>query len=257
MQIGVELIGNDYDFMQTSAFPLFISTAIRWLAGVEPIEPFAVAGERSVHAGQFALAGSDYAPPRAGRYPGPEWNREFEVSLAAVGLAGRRRPGPGDPIDRRRALAGLFAWCILAALLLVGGEWWLFQKESHSMNLVFVTPSWLWLLLLVPLFWFLPHRATNRWHAAIRSALATLLILALARPGPAHGSGAIPTRCSSGTGRKVSARRPPPRSRAWLERLPDTSRARVVTLDGSRDAAAGCGRARAAAARTARRWAAP
>ena len=50
------------------------------------------------------------------------------------------------------------------------------------MNLVFVASSWLWLLLLVPLFWFLPHRATNRWHAAIRSALVTLLILALARP---------------------------------------------------------------------------
>ena len=51
------------------------------------------------------------------------------------------------------------------------------------MNLVFVQPFWLWLLLVVPLFWFLPHRATNRTHAAIRSVLASLLIFALARPG--------------------------------------------------------------------------
>ena len=42
------------------------------------------------------------------------------------------------------------------------------------MNLVFVIPSWLWLLCLVPLFWFLPQRAVNRRHAAIRSCVVIL-----------------------------------------------------------------------------------
>ena len=51
------------------------------------------------------------------------------------------------------------------------------------MNLVFAESSWLWLLLLVPLFWFLPRRAGDWRHAAIRSALVALLVLALARPG--------------------------------------------------------------------------
>ncbi len=50
------------------------------------------------------------------------------------------------------------------------------------MNLVFVQSSWLWLLLVVPFFWFLPRRASHWKHAAIRSAVALLLILALARP---------------------------------------------------------------------------
>ena len=51
------------------------------------------------------------------------------------------------------------------------------------MNLVFVQSSWLWLLLVVPLFWFLPRRASHWKHAAIRSTVAILLMLALARPG--------------------------------------------------------------------------
>ena len=85
--------------MQTSAFPLFMSTAIRWLAGVESVEPFAIAGERSVHPGQFAIAGSDYAPPRAGRYPGRN-GEEIEVSLAAIGSPAGDALVPSDPINR-------------------------------------------------------------------------------------------------------------------------------------------------------------
>ena len=99
------------------------------------------------------------------------------------------------------------------------------------MTLVFVESSWLWLLLLVPLFWFLPRRATNRWHAAIRSAVAILLILALARP-------AIPTdlddsyqvliwdRSESVDATTTAA------AESWAKSLPDSSRMRVVTLGG-------------------------
>lgn len=127
VQIGVELIGDDYDFLQSSAFPLFVSTAIRWLAGVEAVEPFAIAGERSAHAGHFILAGGDYAPPRAGRYLNRD-GRELEVALAAV------RSPHSDALKQvtRSTAAGrgpsLVTWCILIALVLVGGEWWLFQK---------------------------------------------------------------------------------------------------------------------------------
>jgi hypothetical protein len=127
VQIGVELIGNDCDFMQTSAFPLFLSASIRWLAGVEQVEPFAVAGERSAHAGQFTLAGSDYAPPRAGPFANRNGD-EIEVALPAV------KPPERDALKQvarstdRRPWPGVFTCCILLALLLVGGEWWAFQK---------------------------------------------------------------------------------------------------------------------------------
>jgi hypothetical protein len=127
VQIGVELIGMDYDFVQTSAFPLFVSTAIRWLAGVAPIEPFAVAGERSVHAGQFTVAGSDYAPPRSGRYQGRDEN-QIELSLAAIGSPQSDALTPVARSTEAGPWPGVFAGCILIVLLLVGGEWWLFQK---------------------------------------------------------------------------------------------------------------------------------
>jgi hypothetical protein len=128
VQIGVELIGDDYDFMQTSAFPLFLSTALRWLGGVEAPEPFAVAGERSVHPGRFAIAGSDYAPPRAGHDQDRD-GRKIELSLAAVEAPQADALNPVTRATDDGVWPGLFAWCILAALLLVAGEWWLFQKS--------------------------------------------------------------------------------------------------------------------------------
>jgi hypothetical protein len=128
VQIGIELVGSNYDFMQTSAFPLFVSTAIRWLAQVDPVEPFAVAGERLVHSGSLTIAGSEMKPPRAGRYPVQD-GKELEVFLAAV-----KSPGidPLKPVTRSteaRQWPGIFTWCLLAALVLAAGEWWLFQKS--------------------------------------------------------------------------------------------------------------------------------
>jgi hypothetical protein len=128
VQVGVELIGDDYDFMQTSAFPLFMSTAIRWLAEMEPLEPFAMAGEPSVHPGRFAIAGSDFAPPRSGSYQ-DRYGKNTEVSLAAVS------PLPTDalpPVTQSRDSGywpNLFTWLILIALVLVACEWCLFQKS--------------------------------------------------------------------------------------------------------------------------------
>ena len=101
------------------------------------------------------------------------------------------------------------------------------------MTLVLVNSSWLWLLLLVPLFWFLPHRATNRGHAAIRSVVVTLLILALARPAlltsqndPYH---VIVWDRSESVGRDTTAA-----VGGFVESLFDPSRIRVVTLNGAR-----------------------
>jgi len=127
VQIGVELLGKDCDFPQTSAFPLFVSAAIRWLAGVEAFEPFAVAGERSARVGRFSLAGSDYALPRAGRHLDAQ-GRPVEVSVPAV------RSPQGDVLDPVAGLTGAgfrpgpVTLCILVALLLLSVEWWLFQK---------------------------------------------------------------------------------------------------------------------------------
>jgi hypothetical protein len=102
------------------------------------------------------------------------------------------------------------------------------------MNFVFVAPSWLWLLLLVPLFWFLPYRATDRGHAAIRSALAILLILALARPALLTDQNDSYQVLVWDQSASVSS----PTTTAvegWVARLPDNSRARIVTLGSPKD----------------------
>jgi len=128
VQIGRELISDEYDFVQSSAFPLFLSTAIRWLSGVDPVEPFSVAGERSVRGGgRLALVGSEYAPPRAGTHSDRD-GKALEVALPAVRLPEGRALKEVTGLTGARRRSNLVTWCILAAILLVGGEWWLFQK---------------------------------------------------------------------------------------------------------------------------------
>ena len=101
------------------------------------------------------------------------------------------------------------------------------------MNLVFVESPWLWLLLLVPLLWFFPRRAVNRWHGTIRSVLVILLVLALARPALLTDQDdsyqVIVWDRSESVGAAATAA-----VEGLLERLPGDSRVRVVTLDGAR-----------------------
>jgi hypothetical protein len=127
VQIGIELIGSDYDFLQSSAFPLFLSSAIRWLARVEPIEPFVVAGEQSAHVGRFTLVGSDYAPPRAG--PHLDQNgKAFEVSLKAVQRLENQAINQVTRSTANKRWPYIGTGCLLLALILIGAEWWLYQK---------------------------------------------------------------------------------------------------------------------------------
>jgi len=43
-------------------------------------------------------------------------------------------------------------------------------------------PEFLWLLVLVPVVWFWPRRTADPWHALLRTAVLSLVILALAQP---------------------------------------------------------------------------
>ena len=127
VQIGIELIGSDYDFLQSSAFPLFFSTTIHWLAGVQPIAPFAVAGERSTQVGQFSLAGSDYAPPRAERHLDRN-GKALEVSLSAVQLSENQAINQTTHSTNDKRWPSIITVCLLLAFFLIGAEWWLYQK---------------------------------------------------------------------------------------------------------------------------------
>ncbi len=127
VRIGGDLLGDDYDFVSSSAFPVFVSEAIRWLGGAAPVQSFATAGERLAISDQLEIAGANFAPPQAGDYQAAN-GQTVVVSLPAVA------PVAGDPLETvASASSGGFwpsiaSWCIVIALILVGTEWWFFQK---------------------------------------------------------------------------------------------------------------------------------
>jgi TolA-binding protein/predicted TPR repeat methyltransferase len=97
------------------------------------------------------------------------------------------------------------------------------------MNLVFVESSWLWLLLAVPLFWFLPRRASDWKHATIRTAAVFFLIISLARPGLLteleHPYQVLIWDRSESVNPSTTTA-----ASDWFEGLPDDSRARLIML---------------------------
>ncbi|MEM7387826.1 MAG: hypothetical protein AAF514_23065, partial [Verrucomicrobiota bacterium] len=125
-RIGTDLMGGDYDLVQSSAFPLLVSTALRWLAGVEEAVPYAIAGEALFEAGLLEAAGSPFRPREAGEIQTVD-GRSLAVSLA--GLA----PGGSDGLETvgqagvRRGW-GLLTWVVLIVLGLLVLEWWFYQK---------------------------------------------------------------------------------------------------------------------------------
>ncbi|MFT4550474.1 MAG: hypothetical protein ACI9UA_000664 [Pseudoalteromonas tetraodonis] len=127
VRIGSDLLGDDYDFVRSSAFPIFVSEAIRWLADASPVPAFAAAGERLPISDQLNIAGAKFAPPQAGDYPTAA-GQTLAVSLPAVA------PLAADPLETvaSASSAGFWpaiaSWCILIAIILVGAEWWFFQK---------------------------------------------------------------------------------------------------------------------------------
>ena len=127
VRLGADLLGDRYDFSSSSAFPLFVSAAIRWLAGSDPVQAFAAAGENLSLAEQLSVAGAVVAPPRAGDYQSVD-GETIAVSLRAI------EPPLADPLDTVSGASSgggwpaIASWCILLALVLVGADWILFQK---------------------------------------------------------------------------------------------------------------------------------
>lgn len=98
----------------------------------------------------------------------------------------------------------------------------------------FLAPGWLLLLLVVPLLWFVPRRATDVRHAALRSACLALLALALARPVVAHGGAAaehvfVVDRSASVAG-DASAR-----AESYRAALAGGTRTALVTIGGGEE----------------------
>ena len=141
--IGVwaPLLSEQFNFVQSRSFPLFVAQAVRWLAGVEADRQFVAAGDALAGDGAARVdaagrkldpVGADFVPPRAGTYR----RADGDVVVASLTSPATTLPRPpaGSPaghsegtparMDRGLELSLWLAASILVTLLL---EWFLFR----------------------------------------------------------------------------------------------------------------------------------
>ena len=131
---------DQYNFTRSRSFPLFVSRAVRWLAAEPSWYPYLAAGRplpADSAAGSldpvlhpaFDALGADYMPGAAGPIPAST-GRTQEVALLSDAVTEQRAGAPLAAAQAGGELsgAGLVTWLILAALLLLGAEWFLYQR---------------------------------------------------------------------------------------------------------------------------------
>ena len=140
-----ELLSEDYNFVQSRSFPLFVAQSVRWLAGVEKWYPYLAAGQPLPvspvgNAPAFVDAdgqlidtlGVDFVPNRAGSLHRASRAEPLEVALldrdVTTGLAESALQYMGLDVLDAALMRNVVVWLLLLALggLLV--EWWLYQK---------------------------------------------------------------------------------------------------------------------------------
>jgi hypothetical protein len=140
-----ELLSDDYNFTQSRAFPLFVASAVRWLAGTSAWYPYVAAGqpltttstgERPwiVGAGNRVLdpLGVAFVPARAGQLTLESGGKPLSVSLLDPEITTGERD-PALPVAtaadvRLAAPTSLVTWLLLLAVAMLGAEWFLYQK---------------------------------------------------------------------------------------------------------------------------------
>lgn len=140
-----ELLSEDYNFVQSRSFPLFVAQSVRWLAGVEKWYPYLAAGQPLPvspvgNAPAFVDAdgllidtlGVDFVPNRAGLLHRASRAEPLEISLLDKAATTGRVDGAlqymGLDVLDTGLVRNVLVWLLLLALggLLV--EWWLYQK---------------------------------------------------------------------------------------------------------------------------------
>ncbi|MCA8962400.1 MAG: hypothetical protein KDC38_17870, partial [Planctomycetes bacterium] len=133
------LLSEEFDFVGSKSFPVFIARALRFLTDAEPLLSFAVAGEpvdsditawsvsRPDRSTTLDAVGASFVPPRAGSYASGD--RRLSVSLGTLepfSAKGPDRAPSVAPADR----SSFPLWSVLAllAFALLGVEWWAFHR---------------------------------------------------------------------------------------------------------------------------------
>lgn len=127
-----------YNFTGSRSFPLFVSRAARWLAGETAWHPYLAAGRPLPSPSGWPLAsvadpsmdalGADYILGAAGTVISSRGDEAVALLSDAVT---ERNPGASLAMSQAGggfAGTGIVTWLILAALLLLGAEWYLYQR---------------------------------------------------------------------------------------------------------------------------------
>ena len=128
-----------YNFTASRSFPMFVSRATRWLAGEPSWHPYLAAGRPLPPAsGTGGLAAPDPALDALGAefFPGAAGTVtagngvEYAVALLSDAVTERRAGTPLAVSQPGGGLSGtgIVTWLVLAALLLLGAEWFLYQR---------------------------------------------------------------------------------------------------------------------------------
>ncbi len=140
-----ELLSEDYNFVQSRSFPLFVAQSVRWLAGVEKWYPYLAAGQPLPvspvgNAPAFVDAdgqlidtlGVDFVPNRAGLLHRASRAEPLAVSLldsaATTGWADGALQYMGLDVLDTGLVRNVLVWLLLLALTGLLVEWWLYQK---------------------------------------------------------------------------------------------------------------------------------
>ena len=140
-----ELLSEDYNFVQSRSFPLFVAQSVRWLAGVEKWYPYLAAGEPLPvspvgNAPAFVDAdgklidtlGVDFVPDRTGLLHRASRAEPLEVALLDSAATTGRVDGVlqymGLDVLDATLLRNVPVWLLLLALGGLLGEWWLYQR---------------------------------------------------------------------------------------------------------------------------------
>lgn len=137
ISVWVELLAH-YNFTGSRSFPVFISRAARWLAGEPAWHPYLAAGRPLPTATVWSLAaapdpsldalGADFVLGAAGTVSS---NRGDEAVALLSDTVTERNPGTPLVVSQAGggfATTGIVTWLILLALLLLGIEWYLYQR---------------------------------------------------------------------------------------------------------------------------------
>ncbi len=129
-----------YNFTGSRSFPLFVSRATRWLAGEPSWYPYLAAGRPPPSASPVSslgaapdpaldALGAEYVLGAAGTINSSRGDTRAIALLSDVVTA--RNPGAPVAISQAGggvAGTGIFTWLIFSALLLLGAEWFLYQR---------------------------------------------------------------------------------------------------------------------------------